>query len=204
MEPQIVHASFENKPFTWALWTPLETDDELVRLWELTHGAEEIPRIKSPHRLREWLGSRILMSRLGIEGASVLPNGKPVLPHGALSLSHCRGSVAVATCGTNIGLDIQFPTEQIRVIRSKFCSPSEWGWLETHEESLRALTIVWGAKEAIFKYWGERVDFAADVEVFPFRCDDSRLTARYAGKHGTRDFVLWHATVDGLELVIAF
>ncbi|MFM7726830.1 MAG: 4'-phosphopantetheinyl transferase superfamily protein, partial [Flavobacteriales bacterium] len=82
-------------------------------------------------------------------------------------------------------------------------STSEWSWLEHHEEALRALTIVWSAKEAIFKYWGERVVFAADIEVLPFRCDDQSIIARYSGVHGIRDFNLWHTTLREMEIVVA-
>ena len=203
MQPQIVQASTENRFFTLAFWTPSESDDELIQLWELVGGGEEVPRIKSPHRLREWLSSRILMQKIGITGLGFLPNGKPVLPVGAISMSHCNGSVAVVTSENAIGVDIQVPAEQIGVIRRKFCSASEWAWLEHHEESLRALTIVWSAKEAIFKHWGERVEFAVDIEVLPFRCDDMHVVARYSGVHGAREFRLWHTATSGMEIVVA-
>ena len=203
MQAEIVHSSNENTPFTWALWTPSETEEELLRLWESLKSVEEMPLLKAPHRRREWLGTRILLQQLNLSRLDFLPNGKPVISSGAVSISHCKGSVAVATSAVNIGLDIQLPTEQIFIIRSKFCSTTEWSWLEAHEETLRALTIVWSAKEAIFKYWGEHVEFAEDIELQPFRCDDSSIKAHYNGVHGKREFNLWHATRDMMEVVIA-
>lgn len=203
MQPQIVHASAENRLFTLSFWNPSETDEELFDMWEAIASGENMPIIKVPHRRREWLGSRILMHKIGVEGLGFLPNGKPVLPVGAISMSHCNGSVAVVTSENTIGIDIQVPAEKIRTIRSKFCSPTEWARLEHHEETLRALTIVWSAKEAIFKYWGEQVEFARDIEVLPFQCDDAEVRARYSGVHGTREFRLWHTTIDYLEIVVA-
>ncbi len=203
MQAEIVHSSIENIPITWALWTPSESESELLQLWESTKSVEEMPHIKAPHRRREWLGTRILLKQLDQERLDFLPNGKPVIASGAVSISHCKGSVAVATSEANIGLDIQLPTEQIFIIRSKFCSTSEWSWLETHQETLRALTIVWSAKEAIFKYWGEHVEFAEDIELQPFQCDDSTIHAHYNGVHGTREFKLSHTTRGSLEVVIA-
>jgi len=203
MQPQIVQASTENRFFTLAFWTPSETDEELVDIWGTISSGANMPIIKVPHRRREWLSSRILMQKIGITGLGFLPNGKPVLPVGAISMSHCNGSVAVVTSENAIGVDIQVPAEQIGVIRRKFCSASEWAWLEHHEESLRALTIVWSAKEAIFKHWGERVEFAVDIEVLPFRCDDMHLVARYSGVHGAREFRLWHTAISGMEIVVA-
>jgi len=203
MQTEIVHSSIENTPITWVLWTPSETEEQLLQLWESMKRAEEMPALKAPHRRREWLGTRILLQQLQLGRLDFLPNGKPVISEGAVSISHCKGSVGVATSAANIGLDIQLPTEQIFIIRSKFCSSTEWSWLEVHEETLRALTIVWSAKEAIFKYWGEQVEFAEDIEVLPFQCGDTTIKAHYNGVHGTREFNLWHTTHGMVEVVIA-
>lgn len=203
MQVEIVHSSPDYPAFSLALWTPAETDDELLKQWKLVESAEEMPNIKAAHRRREWLGTRLLLRKLGVNNIEMLPSGKPILREGALSISHCKGTVAVVTSGSTIGLDIQEPTEQIFTIRTKFCSTSEWTWLESHPEIVRALTLVWSAKEAIYKYWGEQVDFADHIEVLPFRCDDSLLEARYCGNHGVRSFRLWHTTRGSLEIVIA-
>jgi 4'-phosphopantetheinyl transferase len=203
MQPEIVHSSHENTAFTLALWTPTESDEELLQQWELLATSEQMPPLKASHRRREWLATRLLLHNQGIGRPDVLANGKPVLPQGGLSISHCKNSVAVVISDGTIGLDIQEPTEQIFTIRSKFCSSSEWSWLETHAEIVRALTIVWSSKEAIFKYWGEQVDFAGHIEILPFLCDDPILEARYSGVHGKRSFRLWHKTMGKLEVVVA-
>lgn len=203
MQPEIVHSSLENTAFSLALWTPTESDEELLQQWELLATGEQMPPLKASHRRREWLATRLLLHNQGLGRPGVLANGKPVLSQGALSISHCKNSVAVVSSDVTIGLDIQEPTEQIFTIRSKFCSSGEWSWLESHAEVVRALTLVWSAKEAIFKYWGEQVDFAAHIEVMPFQCDDSVLDARYSGVHGERSFKLWHARRGNLEVVIA-
>jgi phosphopantetheinyl transferase len=203
MQVEIVHSSLENTTFSLALWTPTESVEELLQQWELLATGEQMPPLKASHRRREWLGTRLLLHNQGIGRPDVLANGKPVLPKGALSISHCKDSVAVVTSDVTIGLDIQEPTEQIFTIRSKFCSSSEWSWLESHAEVVRALTIVWSAKEAIFKYWGEQVDFAGHIEMQPFQCDDSTIHAHYNGVHGKREFKLWHTTRGALEVVIA-
>jgi 4'-phosphopantetheinyl transferase EntD len=203
MQAEIVHSTLENISFTLSLWTPTETDDELMKLWQSVGSTQPAPEFKASHRKREWIATRLLLNQQGINQVDFLANGKPVWPGGGLSISHCYGSVAVVTADVMVGLDIQEPTEQIFTIRSKFCSLKEWRWLEKHSESLRALTIVWSVKEAIFKYWGEQVDFAKHIEVSPFDCDDSILEARYCGTHGERTFRLWHATRGKLEIVVA-
>jgi phosphopantetheinyl transferase (holo-ACP synthase) len=203
MQVEIVHTSHDNVAFSLAFWAPSETDAELLEQWQLLGSTEKMPALKASHRMREWLGTRLLISKLGANGLGFLPNGKPVLVEGCISISHCKGSVAVVLADVPVGLDIQEPTEQIFIIRSKFCSPNEWSWLESHAEPARALTLVWSAKEAIFKYWGERVDFAGHIEVLPFHCDDEMLEARYMGHHGERMFRLWHSTRGSMEIMIA-
>jgi 4'-phosphopantetheinyl transferase len=203
MQVEIVHSSLENIDFSLALWAPTDTDEELLERWEALSTEEQMPVLKAAHRRREWLGTRLLLHHQGIGQLQFLANGKPVIPRGGLSISHCKGSVAVVTSEVAIGLDIQEPTEQILAIRSKFCSSQEWSWLESHEEVVRALTIVWSVKESIYKYWGEQVDFAGHIAVQPFRCEDAQLEARYCGVHGERTFSLWHTTRGTLEVVIA-
>jgi 4'-phosphopantetheinyl transferase EntD len=69
--------------------------------------------------------------------------------------------------------------------------------------ALRDMTIIWSAKEAIFKFWGENVAFAEHIEIAPFACDDTRITAHYKGVHGQRTLQLWHYHHQAHEIVIA-
>jgi phosphopantetheinyl transferase len=162
-----------------------------------------MPTIKAAHRRSEWLASRLLMRELGLTSISYLHNGKPITHGRFFSLSHSGKEVGLVVSDTEIGLDIQCVTEKISIIRSRFCSDTEWQWLQVHPESLRALTIVWSAKEAVFKYYGEEVEFAEDMQVMPFSCTDETIFLHYKGVHGERSFSLRHLTLDGLEVLVA-
>jgi phosphopantetheinyl transferase len=201
MPAEIVHSARQDQPFTLALWTITESDEALQTLWENSGSSEPKPAFKSTRRNREWLASRLLMQHLQLPPVSYLPNGKPVISHGYFSLSHCENRVALVLAETPVGIDIQLPTEQIRRIHTKFCSTSEQSRFTP--TPLREMTIIWSAKEAIFKFWGENVAFANDIEVAPFHCDDSRLTAHYRGIHGNRQFELWHFSQGTHEVIIA-
>jgi phosphopantetheinyl transferase len=203
MPAQIVHSLDSQSPFTLAIWSITESEDVLHQQWSALASPETMPAIKVSHRRCEWLASRLLLHELNVGPLQFLSNGKPVITKGGVSISHSGKQVAVATYEAAIGIDIQTPTEQLFTIRHKFCSPTEWRWLEQHEEPLRALTMVWSAKEAVFKYWGERVVFAQEMEVMPFQCKDEHLHLRYRGVHGRRDFRLWHTCIDSLEIVVA-
>jgi phosphopantetheinyl transferase len=208
MPAEIVHAPNENAPFTLAIWTLNESDEALHNQWEQCGSSEVKPVIKSARRNREWLASRLLMHHMNVPKLTYLPNGKPVLPAGQLSISHCDNLVALVLADSPVGIDVQQPTEQIRTILTKFCSPAEQARLmsASHADPLSALrdmTIIWSAKEAIFKYWGENVAFAEHIEIAPFTGDDARITAHYGGAHGQRTFELWHYRHRAHEIVIA-
>ncbi|MFN5621718.1 MAG: 4'-phosphopantetheinyl transferase family protein [Flavobacteriales bacterium] len=201
MPAEIVHTAQPEMPFTLALWTITESDEALAKLYEQSKATAVQPHFKSTDRNREWLASRLLMQHLHLPPVSYLPNGKPFIAAGYFSLSHCANQVALVLSDTPVGIDIQLPTEQIRRIHTKFCSPSELARFSP--TPLREMTIIWSAKEAIFKFWGENVAFAEDIEVAPFDCDDSRITAQYRGAHGNRTFNLWHFEHDTHEIIIA-
>ena len=208
MPAEIVHAPNENAPFTLAIWTLNESDEALHAQWEQCGSSEVKPVIKSARRNREWLASRLLMHHMNVPKLTYLLNGKPVLPAGQLSISHCDNLVALVLADSPVGIDVQQPTEQIRTILTKFCSPAEQARLmsASHADptsALRDMTIIWSAKEAIFKFWGENVAFAEHIEIAPFTGDDARITAHYKGAHGQRTFELWHYRHRAHEIVIA-
>ena len=170
-------------------------------MWEKINYPGIKPEFKSMRRNREWLASRLLMDSMQLPPVSYLPNGKPIIPSGHFSISHCDDLVALAMAEHNVGIDIQVPTEQIRTIHSKFCSPAEQARFS--RSPLREMTIIWSAKEAIFKFWGENVAFAKDIEVAPFDCDDTQICAEYKGHHGVRRFNLMHFRKDSHEIIVA-
>ena len=208
MPAEIVHAPNENAPFTLAIWTLNESDEALHAQWIQCGSSEVKPVIKSARRNREWLASRLLMHHMNVPKLTYLPNGKPMLPAGQLSISHCDNLVALVLADSPVGIDVQQPTEQIRTILTKFCSPGEQARLMSASQAdptsaLRDMTITWSAKEAIFKFWGENVAFAEHIEIAPFTADDARITAHYSGVHGQRTFELWHYHHQAHEIVIA-
>ena len=204
MPVQIVHQSTGINSFELALWHPSEDVSVMLEQWQIAKPGGILPaHLKAEHRKKEWLATQLLLLRLDINEVFYLANGKPVLNNGFVSVSHSEGFVVVASSLKRIGVDIQMPVEKVLSIREKFSSPSERFWLDTEHERVRAYTVVWSIKEAVYKYFGERVAFADDIEVVPFKCDDQEFSAHYRGVHGEFVFRLWHVSLFGLELVVA-
>jgi len=200
---EIVHDRRSHGGELLAIWRLTESEEELLASLRLRLGSGEVPaHMKTNQRRREWLASQLLMLGAGVPFPSYLPNGKPVLSEGCISLSHSRDLVAMITGPNPLGLDIQASEEKVFLVRTKFCSAAELAWAESGEDALRKLTILWSAKEAVFKYWGERVDFAGEIAISPFACGDAILEANYDGRHGQRHFQLEHLTLGEYEVVI--
>lgn len=203
MPLQIVH---DHRPIgggLLALWQLDEPEEWLVqRLKDCWPERIDASHLKTTQRRREWMASQLLMHDCQISLPTYLPNGKPVLEQGGISISHSDRLVGLAVGPGSIGLDIQKCVEKIFTVRSKFCSPEELVWAESRVDALRTLTIIWSAKEAIFKYWGEHVDFAREIAISPFACSDLKIDASYRGRHGQKLFRLQHLTLVDYEVVV--
>jgi phosphopantetheinyl transferase len=127
---------------------------------------QKISCVKSSQRQIELIGEfHLAMVTEQIGKIKYLDNGKPVLDEGFISISHDQQLIGFYLSSIPIGMDIQRPTEQLERVKHKFCNEAELKALEQSETSLRDLTLIWGAKEAIFKIYGEDVAFANGMHV---------------------------------------
>lgn len=188
------------------IWNTQETTEQLIALACLNEqelaALHQIPLEK---RKREWLDTRILLkSFFPDKKIAYLHNGKPVFDDGShLSISHCDNLVGIITSDSSIGMDIQNPDKKLLKIQKKFCNEQELSFIPAGEAGLLHTTIIWSAKEAIFKVFGENVPFADDMTIRPFDVEDAVIYADYDGIHGKRVFELTHLRIDDYHLVIA-
>jgi len=183
------------------------TSDELVSTlslpdWEM----RQLENIRLEKRKKEWLSAKILLRHWNPE-ASIqhLPNGKPILPAGPwISLSHCNDRAAMCIAPRSCGCDLQQEDRKILTIRNRFANEAEHASAPaTHVEALRYYTTIWSAKEAIFKCFGQHVDFANHIHIQPFLNGEDRIHAEYRGVHGECTFVLNTQWIDNYCLVSA-
>lgn len=204
--PLIVYQREVSGTATLAVWKASESTAELERRAAPT-GAdlEAYQSIRLEKRRREWLTVRILLRLIAHKRhLAFLGNGKPVLfPSGYVSISHSGDLAGVVIAPHPVGLDIQGIDERIGRIASKFCNEQEFGFLPQGPLRLEHLTVIWSAKEAVFKYFGERVDFSDDIKVAPFYYRQGELKASYEGVHGRQDFVLTNVPFQGYHMVVA-
>ncbi len=91
---------------------------------------------------------------------------KPFLPGEKyhFSISHCGDYAAViVSSNERVGIDIEMITARVERIKYKFLNADELTFVHGYEMHLQIplLTLLWSAKEAMFKWWGSGdVDFS--------------------------------------------
>ena len=100
----------------------------------------------------------LLESRTGIANLQIehTDTGKPFIlgnENLLLSISHAQNHIAVYLSENNpVGIDIEIENPQIRNARSRFVNAAEE--IIFQQFTMEDLHLVWGAKEAIYKYYG--------------------------------------------------
>ncbi len=185
----------------WQATEPIELLEKLAYLTPSDRDKLSIIRLEK--RRREWLSSRILLKIMAKGGElSFLPNGKPVLNNGKhISISHSDDLAGVVICDLPIGIDIQGEDSKLLRIERKFTNESERTFLPNGPSRLASLASIWSAKEAVFKCFGERVDFSEDMQLRPFQPGDTALLLDYQGEHGKGLFELEQCRFGEINIV---
>ena len=161
--PQVAAYHFPGKT-TLRLWHTTETLEDLMAAHPGEGDRDKHASIKLDKRKREWLGLQYLLrTHPAPLDLSYAETGKPVLPTGHITLSHCEEYIGMVTSDLPVGLDIQSPTPQLNRIRTKFCRADELEAADIAPDPLGLLTRIWSAKEALFKIYGTDVDFREEM-----------------------------------------
>jgi phosphopantetheinyl transferase len=132
--------------------------------------------------------------------------GKPFLINDArfISVSHSKNTVAAILSDVPCGIDIQFFTEKVDRIATKFINAAEFDYIEKPEESY-FFHILWGAKEALYKSDGKRgLDFKRNLIVSPFNINDNGKCEGIIQKEDARLFSIFYQklTLDEPYLLV--
>ena len=140
-------------------WHAVETEKSMRAGISLSPSTiEKISKCRSQRRRCEILASRLLMNRMGISDTDLFydKNGKPMLRSGRyISISHTSHVVCVAISEYHVGIDIQKKTPKIMSIISRFMHNKEKN-KQGREMNTTRLTMIWSAKEALFKLLGDK------------------------------------------------
>jgi len=106
--------------------------------------------------------------------------GKPHLTDGKfISITHSFNFSAIIVSDNHpVGIDIEKQRDKIVRIAHKFTPFEEYKTLANHDALVRKLTIVWGAKESLYKIYEQKgLSFLQDINVQDFSFDEGRTVA---------------------------
>ncbi|RYY53398.1 MAG: 4'-phosphopantetheinyl transferase superfamily protein [Chitinophagaceae bacterium] len=165
--------------------------------------------VTHPHKRLQHLAGRFLLQFLypafPYDLIHLAETRKPYLPSEEyhFSISHCGDyAAAIVSRETRAGIDVEIPVEKVAKIRHKFLSDTEIGLFgvgEEQPEDLHLLTILWSAKEAVYKWYGNgKVDFSEQIRLLSINREQHSIDCHFT-KTGT-DLQIRYGTFDNLVL----
>ena len=169
--------------------------------------------MKSEMHQRAFLSVRKLLQEEGHTDLDLYYDefGKPHLNgEKYISITHSHNFSAIIISDETVGIDIELQRDKIIRIADKFCD-SEFQFLfrslgvENKEEYIRKLTVIWGAKEAIFKIRNEKgISFKDHIKVNAFELENKQTITELHFDNLVKDFNIHFEEMENFTLVYAF
>lgn len=177
--------------YIWKIEESIETLSQNVTL--TNHCQDRLDGMKSQLHQRGFMSIRHLLAEAGYTDFDLYYNtaGKPHLYDGKhISITHSYIFTAIIISDQPVGIDIEKQRDKILRIAQKFTPIEEYYTLTSSDARIRKLTIVWGAKESLYKlYEQEGLSFLKHIHVAEFSFEDEKTTAQinYNGAISTYD-----------------
>ncbi len=193
-----------------------------VFVWKITESYEELydevklndkntirlNGMRSELHQRAFLSVRKLLQEAGYSDFDLVYDefGKPHLKDGKhISITHSHEFSAIVLSDENIGIDMEMRREKIIKIADKFVD-CEFKFLDQEhpEDYIRKLTVIWGAKEAIFKIQNEvGISFKDHIKVNSFEVKEKTGIAYLHFKDMVKCFSIHFEEIENFTLVYA-
>ena len=140
------------KVLIWKIEESYETLNEDLILTERSQ--KRVDGMRSKLHQRGFLSIRHLLAAEGYTDLDLFydENGKPHLKDGKhISITHSFNFSAIIISDIEVGIDVEKKREKILKIAHKFTEIDEYQKLNHRDVIIRKLTIVWCAKESLYK-----------------------------------------------------
>lgn len=190
------------------IWKVEESFEELTEGIDLTaHCMERVKGMKSEIHRRGFMSIRHLLAEAGYADKDLFYNeqGKPHLKDGRnISITHSFNFTGIIISDKNVGIDIEKRRDKILKIANKFTPLKEYHTVANEDALIRKLTIVWGAKESIYKMYAEPgLGFLQHINITDFDFDDGKTTGKVFFKGTTSNYYLEFLEFEGFTCVYA-
>jgi len=197
-----------NNNTTIYIWKIEEDFNTLSQNTSLTdHCQNRVNGMKSELHKRGFMSVRHLLAKAGYTDHDLYYNssGKPLLKDGKhISITHSYTFSAIIVSDQAVGIDIEKQRNKILRIASKFTPIQEYLTLNNTDARVRKLTIVWGAKESIYKlYSQEGLSFLKHIDVKDFNFEDQKTTSKVYYNGNQSEYALNFLEFEGFTCVYA-
>lgn len=180
---------------TVVIWKIEETIDDLQQGISLSENSKKrLKSMKSEIHQKGFLSIRHLLKEFNIQDADLQYDeyGKPHLKDERfISMTHSfQFTGVIVSEEKSVGIDIEKQREKILKIAHKFTPIEEYKTIANVSALIRKLTIVWGAKESLYKIFGKKkLLFLHHIFIENFNFEDEKTTGiiRFEGIETTFD-----------------
>ena len=205
-----LYKTVENsETFQIYIWKIEESESWLSRGIVLTpHCQSRLGGMKSELHRRGFMSIRHLLAQAGYTDADLFYDevGKPHLKDGTyISITHSfEFTGIILSRKQEVGIDIEKQRDKILRIAHRFTPVKEYRTLANDQALIRKLTMVWGAKESIYKIMGiHGLSFLNHIRVSEFDMDQGRTSAGVLIKGISREFEISFMEFEGFTLAYA-
>ena len=178
------------KVLIWKIEESLSELQEGIILSE--NSSTRLNSMKSELHQKGFVSIRHLLKEVGYTDADLIYDefGKPHLKNGKfISITHSYTFTAIIVSDDlHVGIDIEKQREKILKIAHKFTPFEEYKTIANVDALISKLTIVWGAKESLYKIFGKKkLLFLHHIYIEDFRFADEKTIGiiRYDGKEAS-------------------
>jgi phosphopantetheinyl transferase len=199
-----------NKTTKVLIWKIEESISELQDSITLSeNSATRLHSMKSELHQKGFLSIRHLLKEVGYTDADLIYDefGKPHLKDGRfISITHSFIFTAIIISNNApVGIDIEKQRDKILKIAHKFTPIQEYNTIANADALISKLTIVWGAKESLYKIYGKKkLLFLHHIYIEDFKFADEKTTGeiRYNGENTA--YKITFLEFEGFTCVFAF
>ena len=190
------------------IWKIEESFEELSTGIELTSNCNtRVQGMKSDLHRRGFMSVRHLLAEENYTDFDLYydENGKPHLKDGkCISITHSYIFSAIIISNKEVGVDIEKQRPKILKIAHKFTPIEEYRTLANDDAVMRKLTMVWGAKESLYKSFAiPGLSFLQHIYVEDFRLETMESIANVSFKEKEQDYNVWFLEFEGFTCCYA-
>ena len=171
-----------NKTTKVLIWKIEESIAELKENTQLSKKSEtRLNSMRSELHQKGFLSIRHLLKKVGYTDFDLVYDafGKPHLKDGKyISITHSFTFTAIIISDDlHVGIDIEKQRDKILKIAHKFTPIEEYKTIANHDALISKLTIVWGAKESLYKIYGKKkLRFLHHIYIEDFKFTDEKTS----------------------------